>query len=136
MWRPKRSKSNQQKTFEEQKLLAESQNTLGATVASAGSYIGGWLGTIASTATGATPAQPQKPKLTPTPSSAQTSAAPAENMVSFDNLVKDCQFELAEYLIADISHDPNESDQQIINSIEVMGEVKVKAQLPDETPKV
>ena len=56
LWRPKRSKSSQQKTFEEQKMLAESQNSIGATVASAGSYLGGWLGALASTATGSQPA--------------------------------------------------------------------------------
>ena len=50
LWRPRRSKSNQQKTFEEQKMIADGQNTIGAgvgavgaSVAQAGSYLGSWL---------------------------------------------------------------------------------------------
>ena len=54
MWRPKRSKSNQTRTFEEQKMIAEGTNTLGATMASAGSLLGGWLTSVAAQATGQT----------------------------------------------------------------------------------
>lgn len=118
-------------------MLAEGQSSLGATVASASTYLGGWLGSLAQTATGSAPPQAAKPKYsTSSAPGINSSQPPSESMaVSFENLVKDCQVELVEYLTADCSQDPNQSEQ-IINSIEVMGEVNVKAQLPGETPKV
>jgi hypothetical protein len=56
--------------------------------------------------------------------------APQDNLVSFENLVKDCQVDLIEY--ADCILTGNEA----IQAIEVQGEVIVKALVPGDTPKV
>ena len=53
-----------------------------------------------------------------------------ENLVSFENLVKDCQIDLVEWADCIINKD------QIIESIEVTGEVRIKAKLPGDHPRI
>jgi hypothetical protein len=95
-------------------MAADGQGSIGASVASAGSYLGGWLGALASTATGSSAARSSLPKFTPAPqpSGASHSLQNAESSnITFESQVKDCQIELSEYLTAECSPDPKESDQ-------------------------
>ena len=100
-------------------MIADGQNTLGSTVASAGSYLGSWLGSLAST-------KPQS-TLAPNPKlqSAQisnaphhTTTGPADSLVSFENLVKNCQLDLIEQAECIIDY---QDGDEAIQAIEVAG---------------
>ena len=116
LWRPRRSKSSQQKTFEEQKRIADGQSSL--------SNLGSWI-------VGSLTSKGDEPVKKPQGYQAGVqNTAPSDNLVSFENLVKDCQVDLIE--IADCSLGGNES----LQAIEVQGEVIVKALIPGDSPKV
>lgn len=55
--------------------------------------------------------------------------------MSFESLVKDCQVDLIEVAECILTYDP-ELDQEVLEAIEVSGEVQVKALIPGDSPKV
>ena len=89
------------------------------------SAIGSWLGSFA----GASTEAPQY-KLDKQSKAADT-GAPTESLVSFENMVKDCQVELVEVMQGICCGEEND-----LSMIEVTGEVKIKALIPGDTPKI
>lgn len=59
---------------------------------------------------------------------------PKESLISLDNYVKECHVILEETLFGECTL--TKEGQQVLDSIQVLGSVKVKACLPDDTPKV
>ena len=79
-------------------MIADGHNSLGSTVASAGSYLGSWLGSLASTTPQSSQAiaSNQKGQAAKQSNPSHQNSSPSDPLVSFENLVKNCELDLVE----------------------------------------